>query len=130
MRQVPIYLGTDKDLKKWADEVAEWLMRNVVSVDEGPVPFDYTPPTVQITTATAVTLGPGDVNTLFIVKNTAAIDFTLPVMSPGLWVEVLNDSGSTNNLTVKDIDANTISTLTPGGAARITADISGVEGPL
>lgn len=130
MRQAPVYTGSDKDTKAWADEVTEWLMRNVVSVDEGPVPFDYTLPTVQITTASNVTLGPGDVNSLFIVKNTAAIDFTLPVMSPGLWVEVLNDSGSTNDITVKDVDANTITTLTPGGAARITADITGVEGPL
>ena len=95
-------------------------------------PYAYSVPVVELTSAVSIVLGDGDVNTLFIVKNTAAIDFTLPALVVGAWIDVHNDSGSTNNIVVKDVDANPVTggTLTPGTKKKFMVDSTGLESAL
>ena len=56
----------------------------------------------------------------------AARDVDVAIMTDrSQWVEVANDSASTNDVTVKQ-GATTVATLTPGDSARFGSDASGV----
>lgn len=142
----PEYRGHNPGTRAWSREMAEFLDRlqsevEGLRVEMGQRPSGH-PATgsayvprfrlhTETTTGSNITIGQESLNMVHYVKNTAAIDFTLPEMDPGDWVIVVNDSGSTNDVTVKDKDANTISTVTVGNSSGdIMVDISGVEAPL
>ena len=67
--------------------------------------------------AANITITSGEVNMRHVVTNTAAHDFTLPVMDIRAVVEVMNNSTSTNNISVRDSGGTLIDTLTPGSPA-------------
>lgn len=74
-------------------------------------------PVRSISTAANVTITRRDLNSIWVIENTAAIDFTLPTVEPGEWIIVVNDSTSTNDVTVKDSGGGTVSTVTPGNSS-------------
>lgn len=140
----PEYRGNDPRTRDWSRAMAEHLellQSQIEELNAGQTGHPPTPPAdfprsfdySETTTTSAITLAATDLNMLHIVKNTdaPAIDFTLPAMEKGDWVKVLNDSGSSGDVVVKDEDANTIVTVTAGNSSgEITVDITGVEAPL
>lgn len=134
----PVYRGTDRHVRDYARGMESYLREiEEQGAQSGTGPAPEQPPrpafnVVELTgIAATVTLLAGQLNALYIVKNTAAHDFVLPVLGTGMWVQVLNDSGSVGAITIKDSDLNVIATLAAGAASGvIVADITGLEAPL
>ncbi len=85
----------------------------------------------EATLAVNRTLESGDLNRIWFIEATAAIDVTLPVLDQNEWIVIVSKAASTNNITLKDSGGTTITTITPGGASgQVVADSAGTEVPF
>ena len=87
--------------------------RPLFEYEHGGIPYK------QVSTASNITVHATETNILWYVTCTAAINFDVPDLPLGGWIQVINDSGSTHNITVRDSSPATIATLTPGDNSGI-----------
>lgn len=133
---LPEYRGRDRDVQSFVRDLHRYLrsIQPASAPQNAYIPPEHREPPMRVqerTTASNVTLGQGEMGMVHVVKATAAIDLTLPVMGYGDWVRIVSDTASTNDITVKDSDANTVTVITPGGnSGDIVVDITGAEVPV
>lgn len=87
-------------------------------------------PAVAETLSADRTLGLAELCRRWVFTVSAARAVTLPVLDLESWVELTNDTASTNDVTVKDAAAATVDTLSPGESGSYAVGASGAVGPL